>query len=352
MVAIGILGLGMCLPRTVRTNDWWPDDVVASWKRPIDPPTPNDGASRAQMDVCEALRLQEDDPFGGTVKRHVLADQDSIIDLQAEAAKDALSRSGSSASEIDLILSSVLPTDFQGTNSACELHERLGLPRECLSLHVDGAQHAFLLQLSLAESMIAAGRARRALLVQASAISRLVDANSPMSPRFGDGATAAVVGPVAANRGILSSVHRTDGRLPNTLVASVPGKRWYDDGRVQLHLRDPVGMRDILLRTLDVSKEGIEAALVRAGLDPRDVDLFVLHQGTPWLTGLVQRHAGLTRARTIATVQDTAHLFAAFVPATLVAARDSGLLVEDDVLVVAGGGNGMTYGATVLRWGR
>ncbi len=352
MKRIGILGLGMFLPEAVRFNDWWPNDVVASWKPSVGAPSAHTAVSETAPQVMEAMSVLEHDPFSGARKRHVLADDGSIIAMQIEAAKIALARSKVSAGEIDMVLTCVTPTDFQLTNSACELHEALGLHRECFSLHVDGAQHGFLLQLELAESMIAMGKATCALLVQASAMSRLVDPKSIISPRFGDGATAAVVGPVAAERGILSITHRTDGRFPNAFVASVPGKRWYEDGRVQLYIRDPVGVRDILLRTVDLSKEGILAALARAGLEAKDVEIFTMHQGMPWLTDLVQRHAGLIRARSVTTFNDTAHLFAAFVPSTLVAAETQGLLSDGSVVVIAGGGNGMTYGAAVLRWGR
>jgi 3-oxoacyl-[acyl-carrier-protein] synthase-3 len=342
----------MQLPPTVRTNDWWPAEIVAKWTPPNGSPPPLDGLSDSARAIVRKMSAQARDPFQGARQRHVLADGESLVELQTAAARIALDRAGVSATQIDLVLTCTAPVDYQLTNSACELHEALALPLECFTLQVDGAQHAFLLQLTLAESMIASGQARYALLTQASGMSRLVDPSSPLSPVFGDGATAVVIGPVSTDRGILAATHRTDGRLPNTLIASVPKGRWYDDGRAVLHLNDPIGMRDILLRTVDVSKESIETALTRAKLRPTNVDVFAMHQGMPWLRELVQEHAGLAHTRAIDTFADTAHLFGAFVPATLIAAQEQGLLADNHVVVIAGGGNGMTYGAAVLRWGR
>lgn len=350
MQGVGILGLGMQLPATVRTNEWWPAEVVATW--PSTKAPASTGLSKTASAIVEKMGTQAVDPFQGARCRYVLDGSESLLDLEISASRIALERAEVEASEIDLVLTSTTPVDYQLTNSACELHEALGLPLECFSLHVDGAQHAFLLQLTLAEAMIASGRARYALLVQGSGISRILDPASPISPMFGDGATAAVVGPVSTNRGILSATHRTDGRLPNTLIASVPGGRWYDDGRSVLHLRDPIGMRDILLRTVDLSNESIRSALDRAHLSPSDVHVFAMHQGMPWLRELVQEHSGLAHARGVDTFADTGHLLAAFVPSTLVAAQDRGLLADNHVVVIAGGGNGMTYGAAVVRWGR
>jgi 3-oxoacyl-[acyl-carrier-protein] synthase-3 len=352
MRRIGILGLGMHLPPAVRTNDWWPPEVVAGWpaRRNAGPPPSELTPSAAA--IVAAMRDQAGDPFQGTVVRHVLDEASSLLELEVLAARDALARAAVAADDVDLVLTCSTPTDYQLTNSACALHEALGLPRNAYALQVEGAQHAFLLQLSLARSMILGGEARCALLVQSSAVSRLLEPTNPMSPIFGDGATAAVVGPVSDDHGILATAHRTDGRLPNTLIASVPGKHWYDDGRSVLHMADPAGMRDILLRTVEVSRESILAALAAAGRAPEEVDVFAMHQGMPWLRRLVQEHTGLGRARAVDTFATTAHLFGAFLPSTLVAARDQGILGDGDLVVLAGGGNGMSYGAAVLRWGR
>jgi len=351
---VGILGLGMSLPPTIRGNDWWPAEIVQRWStmpppanvRPVTDPTPGMRA------ILDARSKTKSDVFQGTTLRHVLTESETTLDLEERAAKMAMERAGIGASDIDLVLTCTTPNAYQLTNSACELHERLGIPTECFSLHTDGAQHAFLLQLALAESMIVSGQARTALLVQSSGMSRILDREDPLSLVFGDGATAVVVGKVGPEFGILASTHRTDGRHPNTLIASVRGKHWYDEGRVYLHMNDPVGMGDILLRTVDVTCESIATTLERAQIAPGDVDVFAMHQGMPWLRQLVQDHAGLTRARSISTFGATAHLFGAFVPSTLFAAEREGVLKSGDRVVIAGGGNGMTYGATVMRWGR
>lgn len=352
MQRIGILGVGKYLPPATRKNDWWPADVVARWPVARSGGAPPEGLSPSAQAIIAAMRDQSADPFQGSLVRHVIDDGTKLVEIEALAARDAMERAGVSTDDVDLVLTCSTPTEYQLTNSACALHEALGLPREAFAVNLDGAQHALFLQLTLARSMILAGTARCALLVQSSAVSRLLDPADPISPMFGDGATAMVVGPVAANKGILAITHRTDGRLPNTLVASVPGGRWYDPGRSVLHMTDPAGMRDILLRTVDLSCESIAAALARSEHRPEDVDVFIMHQGMPWLRRLVQDHAGLGHARSLDTFGATAHMFGAFLPSTIVAARDQGILGDGDLVVLAGGGNGMSYGAAVVRWGR
>ncbi len=348
---IGILGLGMDLPPDVRRNDFWAPAVLASspqsrMQMPTEALTPGMAAVVAEMKQLAR------DPSQGTVERRILADGVSLVDLEVRAARMAIARANTSLDHIDLLLTHRMPTEVQLTNPACELHERLGLPRKCFSLQTEGAQHSFLLQLSIAQAMILAGQAQTALLVQSSGVSRLLDYDDALSLAFGDGATAVVVGRVGGDRGILASTHYTEGASPHTLVASVPGKPWYAEGRSILHLADMPGVANMLLRTVDVSKTSIEDALQLASLRADQVDVFAMHQGMPWLRKLVQAQTGLSHARPIDTFSKTGHLFGAFVPSTLVAAERDGLLGDGDIVVIAGGGNGMTYGASVIRWGR
>ena len=79
---------------------------------------------------------------------------------------------------------------------------------------------------------------------------------------------------------------------------------------------------------------------------------FCIHQGTPWLRRLAQEAAGLTGAHTIETFTKTGYLFSAILPLGLRFAEDDGLIKSGDIVVLFGGGTGMTYGATVVEWGR
>jgi 3-oxoacyl-[acyl-carrier-protein] synthase-3 len=281
----------------------------------------------------------------------VLPDGLTVRDLADRAARAALDRAGVAIGDVDLLLTHTVMPDALLANAATRLHHRLGLPRRCLALETDAAAYAFLVQLGLAEAMIRAGRARRALLVQASGPSRWIDSSAPTAPLFGDGATAVVVGPVSPGRGVLAAAHFADGRYPSTLVASVPGGSWADPGRATIHVEDPQQMRALFLETADVCKESIDAVLADAGCLPRDIQFFAMYQGTPWLRRVVQEHTGLAHARSIDSFARTGYLFAAVLPAGLALAEQDGQLAPGDLVLATGGGTGMTFGSIILRWG-
>jgi 3-oxoacyl-[acyl-carrier-protein] synthase-3 len=351
---VGILAVGSYLPPTIRGNDWWPADVVEGWMRQraaAKAAPPPAVMTPGMTTVARAMTEQAVDPFQGAVQRRVMDDDVSITDLEVAASRDAIARGGVDPAAIDLLLVHTAVPEYLLSNPASVVHARLGLSRRCLTLETDASAYSFLAQLTLAETMIRAGRARTALLVQSSGMSRLIDPKDAVSPLFGDGATAVLVGRVDDARGIVATVHLTDGAHPRTLIASVRGGRWYDDGRSVAHSAEPLSARQVFLETIDRAKEAIDAVLGEARLTAADIDFFGVHQGTPWLRQLSQHHAGLGAARSIDTFAETGYLFAASIPLGLRMAEDRGLLRNDDRVLLFGGGTGMTYGATVLRWG-
>ncbi|HEX3765443.1 MAG TPA: 3-oxoacyl-[acyl-carrier-protein] synthase III C-terminal domain-containing protein [Kofleriaceae bacterium] len=353
---IGLLGAATYLPPEVRRNDWWPRSTVERWAAPRGAsPPPAGPLTPAMADVLAEMAHQAVDPFQGVTERRVMPADMASVDMEAQAAERAIARAQAGApgldrGQIDVLLTHTAVPDYLLSNTACVLHHRLGLAPTCFTMQAEASGNSFLMQLTVAEQMIAAGRARHALVVQSAAGSRLLDPDSPMSPLFGDGASAVVIGPVASG-GLLASVHRTDGSYPRGLIAAVPGRRWYDDGRIVLHSGDPGAMRQIFLETADRAAEVVGAALATAGQAAADVGLFAVHQGTPWLRRVTQTACGLVNARAVDTFATTGYLFGASIPLVLELAQHRSLVAPGDLVVLHGGGVGSTYSAIALRWG-
>jgi 3-oxoacyl-[acyl-carrier-protein] synthase-3 len=286
---------------------------------------------------------QNKDPFQNFERRHVMPEGMSLLDMEEQASLAALEKAGCERTGIDLLLTNRSVPEFLLSNPAAGLHERLGLSRECLSTHLDVATHSFLMQLALAEGMIAAGRARYALLVQSVASSRLIDPTQRISPHFGDIATAVIIGPTSAERGIKATVNYTDGRYPKTLIASLPG--------VRLQIGEPAQLQAVFLGAVDACVGSIRTVISRAKWSPERVEFLAIHQGAPWLRRIVQEESGLTHTRSAETFKETGYVFASNIPASLAKALERGDLREGDPVVLVGGGPGQTYGATALVWG-
>lgn len=356
MSGIGILGIGAYLPPEVRTNDWWPAETVARWMEARarqlaalrDAPPP---ATPAMAAVIGAMTSVGSDPFQGSIERRILPLEANSHDMEELAARDALSQANVHASEIDAVLTHTLVPELLINNSACVLHHRLGLSPECFVLQTEATAYSFLSQLTVAQHMIAGGGINNALLVQSCAVTRLLEPDDSVSPLFGDGATAVVVGRVATDRGIVKSVNRTETSHPFWLGAGARSGRWYDPGKAVLYCPDPIGASHVFLDIPDQAQGSVSRVLELSGMRATDISFFAAHQGMPWLRALAQEHAGLGAARTLDTFPFAASLFAANIPLVLHTAHRRQMIADDDAVLLFGGGTGVTYGATILRWG-
>ncbi|MCC6998457.1 MAG: 3-oxoacyl-ACP synthase III family protein [Deltaproteobacteria bacterium] len=355
---VGILGIGLYLPPGVRKNSDLPAHIVDGWRKRL----AQSAGRQAEQDLsglgagarhtAAGMKRLISDPFQGTSERRVAAPDQSATEMGALAAEEALKRAGLRAADIDLILTWDAVPDVPHVASACLLHQRLGLPSRCFSLSVEAACNAFNMQASIANRMIQSGQARHALLVQVNNFQRVTPLEETVSLVFGDGATAVVLGPVSAGRGILAESHRTDSYFTRTLAISPPGRPWYEEGRSVLHSPDKMAAHRMLLSVADFGKEVIIDALASAHLSAGDVDFFACHQGAAWLRGAVQQHAGLEKARAVDTFAWTASLGGANITAVMAVGEREGMLRDGDCVATFAGGTGVTYSSLVLRWGR
>lgn len=300
--------------------------------------------------MFQAMVEQATDPFLGAVERRIVPAELSILDIQERAASDAIKRARIDPAEIDLLLCHSIVPDHQLANPACLLHERLRLAPKCLVLHTEATAYTSLAQLTLAEGLIASGRIRCALLVQSTVATRFIDRADPSSVLFGDGATAMVLTPVETGRGILGAVHYTEGRYPDVLLMTVPGGKWFEDGEARIHVGDPRQLFAEGVRKADICVEAVNEVLARTGYKITDVDFLCVLHGTPWLPRAVYEELGVTHIQPFEVFGQLGYLSSALIPAALFKAAQAGKLADNALVVIVGGGTGMTYGAMALRW--
>jgi 3-oxoacyl-[acyl-carrier-protein] synthase-3 len=353
---VGILGVGTYLPPDVRTNDWWPREVVERWTdrqaAPFDERARVEPRTNGQQAIADAMAALRDDPFHGARQRRVMPTGMRASEMESRAARIAIERAGIDPAEIGLLLCNTLAPDHLVTNNACLLHETLKLGGRCLAMGTEAACNALMCQLALAEPMIRSGRIRYALLLQTCNITPLLEMDQPHSALFGDGCSAVVVGAVARDGGLLAHAHRTDGSFHCAIVAGIPDRRWYEEGRVRIYTPSHELSRRSFLGIADTAAALTEEALVMAGCSPADIDFFAPHQPTPWARPLLQQRLGLHKARFVDTFSWAGSMFGANIPVALAMAEQDGLLRQGDLVLTFAGGAGLTYSSMVFRWGK
>lgn len=353
----GILGLGVALPETVRTNAFWPGEYASRFadRAPQDVTTPEVLLSRARTET-QRIQLQEmletyHDPFRGSRERRVASDSETTVGLEVAASQEALQRAGVDPADVDVIFEFAMPGDCYVSTNAGGLQHGLGA-RRAQSITLDTGCSSFLSAAALADSLVRAGAARHVLVASAAIFSRLLDYHDPLSVNFGDGAGAAVIGRVASGGGFLAHAARTIGELTDGVCVGPKAEgRWYEvGGPMRLHSKNLQAGREIVMRSADYALEGVNEVLRAANLEKSDVNRFYSHQPSAFFNAACRKGSGLGHAETTDTFARFGSLGGANIPVNLYFAQQSGQLKAGDVAVLYACGAGLHWTASVLRW--
>ena len=156
----------------------------------------------------------------GIVKRHIAAEDETTCDLAEHAARKAMEAASASPDDIDLIIVATTTPDLIFPSTACLLQHRLGV-RGTTAFDIQAVCTGFIYALGIADKFIKTGSARKALVVGAETLSRIIDwTDRDTCVLFGDGAGAVIL-EASETPGILSTFLHADGHYRNLLKVPV-----------------------------------------------------------------------------------------------------------------------------------
>nr|MBF0684706.1 3-oxoacyl-ACP synthase [Pseudomonas sp.] len=110
----------------------------------------------------------------GIRQRHLAARDVTTSMLATEAARAAIQDAGVQAEDVDLIIVATSTPDFVFPSTACLVQANLGAPGGA-AFDVQAVCSGFVYALTVADSMIRAGRAKCAIVIGAEVFSRILD---------------------------------------------------------------------------------------------------------------------------------------------------------------------------------
>ena len=275
--------------------------------------------------------------------RHIAGEGETTATLATEAARAALAAAGLESRDIDLIVLATATPDQTFPSSATKVQAALDIP-DCVAFDVAAVCSGFLYALSVAESMIRAGSAEKALVIGSETFSRIIDwEDRATCVLFGDGAGAVVLGAEESDRGVLATRLHADGRHNDLLYVDGGPSTTGTVGKLRMKGREV--FRHAVVNLAAVMNEALEVA----GLSAEDVDWVVPHQANARILDATARKLGLPAEKVIVTVDQHANTSAASVPLALDTAVRDGRIKRGDVIVLEAMGGGFTWGASVLR---
>lgn len=273
----------------------------------------------------------------GIEERRIAADDVNTSDMAFFAAEKAISDAGIRAEDLDLILVATVTPDTPFPSVACKIQERLGA-HKAAAMDVSAACAGFMYGIVTAKQFIESEVYKNVLVVGVEKLSKITDWNDRNTAvLFGDGAGAAIIGPVSENRGILSFELGADG---------TGAKHLYQDEYIIMN------GREVFKFAVRQMGESCINVLEKAGLSKEDVDFLIPHQANIRIMEASRQRLELPVEKMSKTVHKYGNTSAASIPISIVEELEAGKLKDDDLIVMVGFGGGLTWGAIAIRWGK
>ncbi len=322
----GILGTGHYVPETVVTN--------ADLEKIVDTSD-------------EWIRTRT-----GISQRHFAPDGVNTSDMCTIAAKQAIEAAGIEPQDLDMIIVCTLTPDMTIPSTACIVQKNLGAVNAAV-FDLYAACSGFAYGVITASQYIENGTFKHVLVIGAEILSRFLDMTDRSTcVLFGDGAGAAVIGPVPQGYGILGVDLGADGNggkylnIPSSGVAILPT----DEAREKHLTYIKMDGKEVYKFAVKTMGQTAEKALERAGLTYKDIDLLIPHQANIRIITSAAKRLHLPMEKVFVNIDKYANTSGASIPIALDEANRQGLMKDGDTIVMAGFGAGLTWAGLVMKW--
>lgn len=296
----------------------------------------------------------------GIASRHVVASDETAVDLAERSAKNLFAQFEIDPGSIDFVLLCTQSPDYKLPSSACILQHRLGIPTDAGALDYDLGCSGFVYGLSLAKGLVGGGMAKRVLLLTAETYTKYIHPlDKSVRTIFGDGAAATLVDESASKQiGMFS--FGTNGAGAEKLIVRNGGARHAveinapeeEDASGNRRTANDIYMAgpDIFNFTLDVVPKTMDEVCAKNGLSREDIDLFVFHQANKFMLDTIRKVNLIPRNKFYIDLEDVGNTVSSTIPIALARAQEKGVLCPGMKVMVMGFGVGLSWGATILTF--
>jgi 3-oxoacyl-[acyl-carrier-protein] synthase-3 len=275
----------------------------------------------------------------GITSRRIAAPDETVMDMAVAAGGKAIAASGLLPADIGLVIVATCTMETTIPNAAAQVAYRLGIAAPG-AFDLNACCAGFCYALAVAADHVRSGTVRHALVIGAEKMSAWVDwTERSTCVLFGDGAGAAVVGPVAdpaQPSGIGPVVWGSVGALADKITVPDRASRLRQDGS-----------RVFWWATAELDPIA-RLACERAGVDPAELAGFVPHQANLRIIEGLAKRIGAPNAVVARDIVDTGNTSAASVPLALSRLLSSGAIPSGGPILLFGFGAGLSYAAQVV----
>jgi len=287
----------------------------------------------------------------GIKERRILKQEGKATSFMgAEAVKELLKKTNTSADEVDLLICATITPDMPFPATANIIAHKAEI-HNAWSFDLNAACSGFLFALATATQFIESGRYHKVVVVGADKMSAITNYKDRTTcPLFGDAAAAVLLEPTIEDVGVMDYIHHVDGLGRHHLHMKAGGSlrpasfETVENGEHFVYQEGQTVFKYAVTGMADVAAEIME----RHQLSPEDVAWLVPHQANMRIIDATARRMGLNREKVMINIQKYGNTTAATIPLCLWDYEKQ--LKKGDNVILAAFGAGFTWGSVYLKW--
>lgn len=288
----------------------------------------------------------------GIKERRIASADEYTSTFATRAALKALEMAGVTPDELDMIIVATVTPDFQFPSTACILQKNIKA-HNAAAFDISAACSGFIYALATVDKFIRAGVVKKALVIGAEVLSRIVDWTDRNSCLlFGDGAGAVVLEAASGDQGLQDSILKSDGSYWDLLYLPAPGSRnpatqeVLDERLVYIRMQG----NEVFKLAVRAMEEAALHVLSAGGYTKDDIALFIPHQANRRIIDSIGKRLGVPDEKIFVNIDHYGNTSAASIPIALDEANRTGRIKPGDLLLLDSFGGGLTWGAMTIIW--
>ena len=219
------------------------------------------------------------------------AEHQTASDLGFAAAQEILTRRDIDRNTVGALVFIAHSTDYRRPATACVLHKRLGLSKECVAFDVSLGCSAFVYGLQIVCSLMACSNIERTLLIVGETLTKMTyPKDKSVTMLFGDAGGAILV--ERENGASIKGLLRTDGTGYRAIIAPAGGFRnmdaprqpmIWDDGNERTLYNTFMNGTDVFNFTISDVPKAVKDFWTLTQTDVDSYDCFAMHQANYYI---------------------------------------------------------------------
>ena len=289
----------------------------------------------------------------GIRQRRIIGENESLIELATDAARNALKMANWDEKTIDLIiLATSTPEDLFG--SAPKIQSNLGATN-AVAFDLTAACSGFLFALVTASQYLLTGSMKRVIVIGADQLSKWVDWDDRKTcVLFGDGAGAVAIEASPHSNSLIGYGLKSDGKRGGCLNLSQSDKflDLIDGAAHQKGEYLPIKMEGKEVYKFAVKEVPIILGelLDKYQIDSENLDWLLLHQANQRILDAVASRFSIPSEKVLSNLEKYGNTSAATIPLMLDEAVRDKRIKSGDLIACSGFGAGLSWGAALFYW--